>query len=45
MGTDDDSFQMFRTLASHGNVSQAEKNPSLCVVKHGVMKTYGEQEV
>jgi len=44
MGTDSDSFQVLRTMASHERVSEAEKNPSLCVIRHGVMKAYGGQE-
>jgi hypothetical protein len=44
MGTENVSFQVLRTLTSHENVSQAEKNPSLCVISHGVMKAYVGQE-
>ena len=44
METDNDSFHVLRILASHTIVSHAEKNPSLCVIRHDVMKAYVGQE-
>ena len=44
-GTDNDSFQMLRTVASRENRSQVKMNHSLCFNEYDVLKAYGGAEV